>query len=58
MFEAVSRADGEVEKQDPRHPAVIAGHQRLDRMHDEIVRLGLGRNVLDSRSTATRCSTM
>ena len=32
---------------DPRHPAVIEAHERLDRMRDEILRLGLERNVLD-----------
>lgn len=29
---------------DTRHPAVIEAHARLDRMRDEIVRLGLERN--------------
>ena len=33
--------------EDTRHPAVIESHQRLDRMRDEIIRLGLERNVLD-----------
>ncbi len=32
---------------DTRHPAVIESHQRLDRIRDEIVRLGLERNILD-----------
>ena len=32
---------------DARHPSVIEGHQRLDRLRDEIIRLGLERNVLE-----------
>ncbi len=32
---------------DPRHPAVVAAHQRLDRIRDDILRLGLERHVLD-----------
>lgn len=32
---------------DQRHPSVIESHQRLDRMRDEIIRLGLERNILD-----------
>ena len=32
---------------DPRHPGVVAAHQRLDRIRDDILRLGLERHVLD-----------
>lgn len=34
-------------REDKRHPAVIEAHARLDRLRDEIVRLGLERNVLE-----------
>lgn len=37
----------ETTTQDKRHPSVVEAHKRLDRMRDEIVRLGLERNVLD-----------
>ena len=32
---------------DQRHPTMIESHKRLDRMRDEIIRLGLERNVLE-----------
>jgi hypothetical protein len=32
---------------DKRHPAVIAQTERLDRMRDDIFRLGLERNVVE-----------
>jgi hypothetical protein len=35
------------EPEDTRHASVIEAHHRLDRMHDEIVRLGLERNILE-----------
>ena len=32
---------------DKRHPAVVAQQERLDRMRDDIFRLGLERNVVE-----------
>lgn len=32
---------------DARHPAAVAAHERLDRIRDDILRLGLERHVLD-----------
>ena len=47
MSEASEQVEGTAGLQDARHPATIAAHERLDRLRDEIVRLGLERNVLD-----------
>jgi len=32
---------------DPRHPSVIDQHERLDRLRDELFRLGLERNIVE-----------
>ena len=40
MAELQESASAE-ESNDSRHPAVIEAHKRLDRMRNEIVRLGL-----------------
>ncbi len=44
---------------DKRHPAVVAQQERLDRMRDDIFRLGLERNVvaLDSSGGASPATT-
>ena len=47
MSETQRQQETTGELQDTRHPAVIESHHRLDRMRDEIIRLGLERNILD-----------
>jgi len=47
MSETQQKLDAQLESQDTRHPAVIESHRRLDRLRDEIIRLGLERNILE-----------
>ena len=42
MSEASKPTGAPTNIEDTRHPSVIEAHHRLDRMRDEIIRLGLG----------------
>ena len=46
MAEA-SQTNASIEPKDERHPTVIAQHERLDRIRDDIFRLGLERNIVE-----------
>ena len=47
MRETKPNAESASNPEDTRHPAVVAQHERLDRLRDEILRLGLERNVVE-----------
>ena len=47
MPETSPKTNGASEPEDTRHPAIIAQHERLDRLRDQIFRLGLERNIVE-----------
>jgi len=48
MSETTSNGSGSGKsREETRHPMVVAAHERLDRLHGEITRLGLERNIVE-----------